>query len=435
MRVVIIGGGTAGTTCAFEMRKLNKDIEIIILEQNDNYQYSPCALPYVLSGEINDFEKIILLEENDYKKNNIEIRLFSEVKKVENKTVFFDNDNLTYDKLVIATGAQCQVPEGLKNIDVNYLQLHNLNDARKIAEGIDKAFTSVIIGAGMVGIELAMALLKQNHQVVLLEKEKMILSSLLDVDMAEILQAKLSELSIILNANIKEVTETKIVLENKTIDYDNLYVCTGMTPNICLAQTIGLDFKRGIVVNEYLETSLPDVYACGDCIEVTEHYTNEKVVKQLGSLAVEQAQIVARNVLGERIVYQPVVGCTISKIGDVVVGSVGLTEKRAAELNLKVISARYSDSLRAKYYNDADKVIVKLIVDYEGVVVGAQLIGQTEIAGQLNLLSLAIKENMPVKKLANMETCYNPAVVPIFDPMVMCAKIIEKKVSFLKNNI
>ncbi len=435
MRVVIIGGGTAGTTCAFELRKLNKEIDIIILEQTNNYQYSPCALPYVLSGEIANYDNIFLFEKKDYEKNNIEVRLVCKVNKIDQNKVYFDNEKLKFDKLVLATGALCVKPQITGLDDVAYQKLKTIEDARNISENIKKDQISVVIGAGMIGVELAMALRQKNNKVYLLEKEKNILPNMLDNDIALELKERVTGLNIIESVNIEKVENKKIILSDQEINYDKLYVCTGLEPNTELALNAGIKVDKGIVVNEYLETSLNNVYACGDCIEVNEHGTNQKITSQLGSLAVKQAQTVAKNILEEKVSYPPVLNNVISKVNDFYVGAVGLTEERAKKLNIEVITVKYSDFLRAKYYSINEKITIKLIVNDDGIILGSQIIGDNEVAGRLDLLALAISEKMTVKKLSNLETCYNPGAAPIFDPIVLASLIADKKVTFLKNNL
>ncbi len=189
-RIVIIGGASAGSTCAFELRKLNKNIEIVILEKSDYTQYSPCAMPYVLSGEIVDFDKIFILKKKDYESNNILLNLNSEVIEIDKKkrSILFkcnhEHKEISYDKLVIATGSSCYIPsiKGIETID--YFVLKNIDDAKKIASNIKPKTDSVIIGAGLIGVELATSLSAKGEKVTLIESKENILSSMLDSDMA-----------------------------------------------------------------------------------------------------------------------------------------------------------------------------------------------------------------------------------------------------------
>lgn len=443
MKVVIVGGGSAGTTCAFEMRKLNKDVEITILEKTHNMEYSPCAMPYVLSGEIKSFAEIVIFNEDDYKRNNINLLLGVEVKRInkETKKIYYSNkddqeDNILYDKLVIATGSKPVFPiiKGLK--EGSYETLKTIEDAKKISAKIKEGSKSVIIGSGIIGMELAIALVMKKEHVYLLEKRERMLPNILDNDMSSILEEYLNidNLKIKKSIDIKEIVNNEIIFGDESIKYDQLYVCCGVIPSVDLARELGLEVNKGIVVDEYLNTSENDVYACGDCVESIEFNTNEKVLSQLGTTAVKQAQVIAQNILQEKLVFPNVLNNTISKINNVYVGTVGLIEERAKELNIKTISARYTVTVRAEYYCKEEKITIKIISDDRGKIIGSQIIGHREVVGRLDLMSLAIQKKMSIADFVNIETCYNPASAPIFDPLILTASILNKKIKILISN-
>lgn len=414
MRVVIIGGGSAGTTCAFELRKLDKKAEITILEKGNHTEYSPCALPYVVSGETN-LKDIVLFSENDYSANDINLRLNSEVEKIdrEKKTIRYarkgESTEIIYDKLVIATGSSPFVPsiEGLEG--TQYHVLKTIEDAKDISlKG-----NSVVIGAGFIGVELAHSLAQRGENVSLIEVKETILPGLLDKKMA----GRLKEY---LEFNIYEGTPVRISgNEVSNIPFDNLFICTGMRPNIAIAKECGLETDKAIVINDYLQTSDEDIYACGDCSEVTEFYTGNKIVSGLGTTAVRQAKVIAKNLLGAGETFPPVMNNSVTKIGDVFVGAVGVNEGKVA--------AEYSGPVRAEYYSSKERIAVRIVCDSSGRVIGGQLIG-SEVVGRLNLIALAISKGMHVRDLAELETCYNPASAPIFDPVSIAAQICLKKV-------
>ena len=428
MKVVIIGGGSAGTTCAFELRKRNKKVEIIIIEKTNYCEYSPCALPYLISQEITDIEKVFILKPEDYQNNNIQLFLNSEVIDIEkNKIIYKQTDqkkSITYDKLVLATGASCITPE-IKGLNTtSFLQLKTIADVKKIMPLIKKDHQSVIIGGGMIGLELAEALTKRGEKVTLLEKEANLLPNLLDQDMASRLEAVMPEIEIINQADITEIANQTIKVKNKTIAFDKLFVCTGFMPNLSLANKLNLETNKGIIVNQYLQTSQSDVYAIGDCVEVSQKNSNQKNLSQLGTVAVRQGRIAAQNILGKQTDFLPVLNTTITKIGTWYIGSVGL--KTQADY----LTTTYTSTIRANYYNAEEKMTVKLICQRDGILVGGQIIGQQEVAGHLHLIALAVDQKMTVKQLANLETSYNPAVITIFNPVTTAAEILAKKVTF-----
>ncbi len=432
MKVVIIGGGSAGTTSAFELRKLNKDVEITIIEKSSNLEYSPCALPYVLSGEIKSFDNIFIFTKNDYQENNIELLLNSKVKKIDTKgkkVILNDDKKIPFDRLVIANGGSVFVPKikGLEN--TNYITFKTIEDAKEISKITKSKGHSTIIGAGMIGIELAVSLSEKGNNVSILEAKKNILPNLLDQDMSEKLKEKLdkNKIKIYEGCNIKDISNNKIILDEKEVKFDNIFLCTGIRANISLAEKSGLKVNKGIIVNEYLETSNKNIYACGDCVESFEFNTNKKVFSQLGSTAVKQAKVIAKNILGEKEKFTPVLNNTISKLDNVYVGAVGVSQNRANELNIKNISAKYAGDIRAEYYSDKEKITIKIVCNMEREIIGGQIIGDSEVVGRLDLIALAIQKKTKIEDIAKLETCYNPASAPIFDPLSITAEICLKK--------
>lgn len=437
LKIVIIGGGSAGTTCAYHLRKKNKDVNITIIEQSNNVQYSPCAMPYVLSGEIKDFDNIYLFNKKDYEENNIKLLLNSKVKKIDkkNKKIILNDKTINYDKLIIATGSSAFIPP-IKGIDkVNYYTLKTIDHAKNISKKIKKNDKSVIVGGGMIGIELAYSLDKKNEKVTIIESKENILSNMFDNDMSEQLKKCLenTKIKIIEKSNIKEITKNQIILDKEKIEFDKLFLCTGVRPNIELAKSCGIKVNNGIIVNDYLKTSDKNIYACGDCVECVEFNTNKKILSMLGSTAVRQANIIANNVLKRKEKFLPVLNNTISKIDDWFIGATGLTESRAKKLGIKTISTRYTGNVKSEYYSEKEKIIIKMVCNHKKEIIGCQIIGNEEVVGRLNLMTLVILKKIKLNELIKLETCYNPASAPIIDPITQTAQICLKKLKMKKN--
>ncbi|MFW6450417.1 MAG: FAD-dependent oxidoreductase, partial [Nanoarchaeota archaeon] len=208
---------------------------------------------------------------------------------------------------------------------------------------------------------------------------------------------------------------------------DKLFLSTGVQPNTKLAQDSGFGVDKGIKVNEYMQTNDENIYACGDCAESTEFYLKEKILSQLGTTAVRQARVIANNISGKEMKFPFVVNNTISKIGELYAGSVGITQQRAKESNINAISAKYTGNVRSEYYSTKEKITIKLVCDLSGTLIGGQIIGDSEVVGRLNLIALAIQKQCHVSELASLETCYNPPCAPIFDPLSIASEICLKK--------
>ncbi|MEM4336959.1 MAG: FAD-dependent oxidoreductase [Candidatus Woesearchaeota archaeon] len=441
MKVVIVGGGSGGTACAFELRKLNKDVDITIIEKNNYLYYSPCAIPYVLTGEIKNIRDIFLFKESDYKNNRINIMLNCEVFDIDSdkKKVFYSKkgkkESIEYDKLVIATGASNLTPqvEGIEKTE--YFTLKDIDDAKKILKNIKKGSVSAVIGAGIVGMELAVCLRKRGEKVFILEEKEHILPNMLDKTISNFVKQYLEKegIKIYEGKKIKKIKENNLIIGERKIKFDKLFICTGNKPNIEIAKKAHLEINKAILVNEFLETSKKDIYACGDSVEFFEFNTNEKIVSGLGTTAVRQARVIAKNILGGKEKFNPIMNNSIAKIGNLYVGSVGLTEKRAIYLGKRVFAADYCSNVRAEYYPSKEKIIVRIVGDEKGSIIGGQIAGESEVVGRLDLLALAIQNKNHLSEIENLETCYNPPSSPIFEPLSIVAGLCIKKI-LLNNN-
>ena len=433
MKVVIVGGGTAGTETAVQLRKLDSNAEIIILEKTQHFQYSPCALPYVIGGEIATFNDIEITNNEFYNQRNLRLEQGCTVSSIDKqqKKVFYEKDGskqeMNYDKLVISTGSTPFVPpiKGLES--VKYSTFKSLDDAKKLKQIIGAGKKAVIVGGGYIGIELACALKKNNMDVTIVEIKRLVCNAL-DLEMSDMVQAHLERMGIKIITGISiDKIEANTIYTKEELRYDTLIISCGVHANIDLAQKAGLACDTGILVNEYLETSDPSIYACGDCVQSKYHIHNIPIMSQLGTTAVRQARFIAMNISGKKEAFPGVLNTSISKVGDLIFGSAGVTEEFAKQKNIKTVNALYKGSSKSEYYPGGKDFIVKLISDDKATIIGCQIIGYEDVAGRLNMISLAIQKNMTLHDLVKTETCYNPCVAPIFDPVIVAAEICFKK--------
>ena len=310
MRVVIVGNGIAGNQVAFTIRERSEDTQITILSAEEFPEYDPCSLPYFLAG---DCEKNALFrkQERDYTKQDIQLLYNSKAQSIdpESKTVHTENGNqVGYDKLVLAHGGDLFIPpiEGIGNHGV--FSCKQLQEALKLRSHAGKQ--AVIIGSGAIGIEVAEALKKRGYEVYIIELLGWILPALFDEPTAKRLEHALERYGIhVLTGEkvlqIKGDTEVSgVVTDQREIDCDTVVVATGVVPGVKLAQTAGIATGRGIQVDRNMQTSVPDIYACGDCVETMDACTGEAAMFQLKHNALEQGRIVARNILGEGVEYR-----------------------------------------------------------------------------------------------------------------------------------
>ncbi|MBP2201153.1 NADH oxidase (H2O2-forming) [Methanococcus voltae] len=454
MKVLVIGTGAAGLTTASTIRKYNSDIEITVLTQENYIAYSPCAIPYVIGKEIKDFKTIVMHEPEDYAKKNVEILINSEVVDInaDEKTVVYKKadeiNEIKYDKLVLATGGTPFIPpiEGVNSKGV--FKVRTIQDGMDIQNYINKNGVKkvVVAGAGAIGMEMAYCLKEIGIDVSVIEMVPQIFPRALDPDMAKIVQNYLEE------ENTSEDAKLNIILEKpvgKIIADDNGAVCgvmvgeetleaqmvimsTGVRSNIALAQKAGCKIGRwAVLTDEIMETSVADVYAVGDCVEVVDAITGEQTLSPFGTTAVRQAKVVGKNIakLENAPVSKPVLNSNVTKIGKLEIAGTGMSEIGAGMNNIEVITTITKSASRARYYPGGKPIYIKLIVKKDdNRVIGCQAIGEERVTERIDAMSIAISKGVTVEELANMEFSYAPPVSMVVDPLFLAAENTVEKI-------
>jgi len=441
MKVVIVGGGAGGISTASNIRKIDKDCEIVVLTRDKNVAYSPCAIPYVLSGKIKSFDDIIMRTPEDYKNKNIDVITNTEVTGVDSaaKTVTYISNNKTktmrYDKLVLATGGNPFVPP-MDGVDLEGVyQIRNINDGKIVQEAASNAKSAIVTGAGLIGIEIAYALKKVGLDVILSEMMPQIVPRSLDKDMSDILVKYLENegIKVILGKPI-----TKLIGENHVegacfgdeehYDADMVILATGVRAELDLARMAGCEIGRwAIIVNERMETSVEDVYAVGDCVESKDLILGSNTISQLGTTAVRQSKTLARTITGKKSSFTPVLNSMVSKVGNLEFGAVGYTTSFAQQNRIRPIVQKVEALTRARYYPNAKPMDIKVICDSEGKIIGCQIIAEERVAERIDTMTLAITEGLTCFELSNMEFAYAPPVSMVTDPLVLAVEEVSKK--------
>ncbi len=433
MRIAIIGGGVGGTTLAFQLRKQDKEAEIYIIEASEHTEYSPCSMPYTISNEELGLDDIYIFNDEDYANNNIKLikntrveDIFPDKKKLKLRTNSTTSE-LFYDKLVIATGGHPFIPP-IKGLDkVEYSAFTNIDNTKEVLDKLADNKRYAIIGAGFIGVEVAHSLAEKGKTVSLIEAKDSILPSILDKDMAGLIQEHLKEdINIQLEAKIKEIKENLIILDNKTIDYDSLIITTGIRASKDIADKAGIETDKGILIDENGQTSQEDIYALGDCSQLRDAKIQPA---QLASVATIQAEALSKTLLGEETEFPKPTNVSITKIRDIFVASVG---RNSQQIKDRAISGKYSGKTKEDFIPDAKNISIKILTNMEGRLLGAQIIGEEEVLGRIDVFSLAFQKGMDIYDIANAETAYHPFCAPIFDPMVLAAKNAIRKLEFLK---
>lgn len=309
MKVVIIGNGIAGNQVAFSIRERCKETQICILSAENVPEYDPCALPYYLGGDC-DRKAVFRRQPGDYQRHRIDLVYNSKVVSIspETKTVVTeDGTQVGYDKLVLAHGGALFIPPITGIHREGVFSCKQLVETQKLKSHQGKC--AVVIGSGAIGIEAAEALKKTGYEVHVVELLGWILPTLFDEPTAKRLEKAMEGNGIHVHTGEKvleiqgEARVTGVRTDKREIDCDTVVVATGVVPGVALAKTAGIATGRGIQVDRFLQTSVADIYACGDCVETIDACTGENAMFQLKHNAIEQGQIVAKNIFGDKVSY------------------------------------------------------------------------------------------------------------------------------------
>ncbi len=308
MRLVIIGNGIAGNQVAFDVRTKDPEADIVILSAEDVPEYDPCSLPYFWEESVS--KPMCQKKTEDYETHRIELRYDARAVSIDpdkKRITIHTGEQIRYDKLVLAHGGDLFIPP-IPGIDQSgVFSCKQLSETRKLAA--HHGTSAVVIGSGAIGIEAAEALKRKGVDVYVIELMDWILPSLFDEPTAKRLETELTGygIQVFTHEKVMEIkgdgNVTGVVTDRRTLDCDTVVVATGVVPGTALARTAGIETGRGIQVNRQMQTSDPDIYACGDCVETIDACTGEIAMFQLKHNAIEQAQVAARHILGEPVRY------------------------------------------------------------------------------------------------------------------------------------
>lgn len=443
-RIVIIGAHAAGVDAASAARRTDRTAEITLITKQKQPGYSPCGIPFVLGRHIPSFEKLIVFPQSFFQMMKLNLMLETTATKIdtENKTVEIQDktgkqETLQYDSLILATGAFPFIPPIKGREKRGILVLRTIEDGKKIDQAIaNGAKAPVVMGAGLIGLETAVALHERGLKTIVVELLPQVLPAMLDADIAKMVQEMLEEkgIRIMISKGVEEFLGadrvTGIVAGGERIDSDLIVAAFGVRANTQLAKDAGIAMgeTRSIKTNLRMETSVKDVYAAGDCVESVSLITGRPTVCQLGTAAVRQAKVAGINAAGGYAVFPGVLGSAVTKFFDTEVGVTGLTEFFAKRAGIETVVGSISSKTRPEYYPGGLPIRIKLVVEKESQrLIGAQIIGGEEVTQRVNALSFAIQKHMTVRELAKADTAYAPPLNETWEPMVLAAEIGLRK--------
>ena len=445
MKVVIVGGVAGGATAATRLRRLDEKADITIFERSGFISYANCGLPYYIGGVIEDEEELTLQTPNNFwNRFRIKVNVRHEVTSIntDRKTVTVHNletDDIfedTYDKLILSPGAKPVMPN-LTGIDSdNVFTLRTVEDTLKIHRFVEttKPRTAVMVGGGFIGLEMAENLSELGIKVTVVQRGNQLMNTL-DYDMATMIHSKLRSkgLSLKLNADVTGFEEkddgVSVLLHNDApIKTDMVILAIGVAPDNTLAKDANMELgiKGAIVVNDKMETSIPDIYAVGDAVLVKHTITGKEAVISLAGPANKQGRISADNICGRNSRYKGSMGTSVIKLFDLTAASVGLTEKAAKDSGYDFESVILSPSSHAGYYPGATTMTMKVVFDKSSFqILGAQIVGYDGVDKRIDVIATAISAGLKATELKDLELAYAPPYSSAKDPVNMAGFIID----------
>lgn len=443
-RVIVVGANAAGVEAASAARKKDRTAEITLITSEKNAGYSRCGLPFVIGGHIKEFTDLIVYPPAYFQMLKLTLKNETKVTAIntKEKTVTYTTkegttETIQYDGLVLATGADAFMPPIKGREKPGILSLRTLEDGEKIRAAVKAgAKSAVIMGAGLIGLEVGVGLIEQGLKVTVVEMLPQILPQLLDADMAKLVQEHLEEkgMRILTSKGVEEFLGedkvTAVMAGGEKIEADLFISAFGVRANTRLAQEAGIQLgeTRAIKTNSRMETDVKDVYAVGDCAEAPSIITHRPMCAQLGTIAVRQGKVAGANAGGDYSQFTGILASAVTRLFEIEAGNTGLTEASASRNRIEVVTGAISSKTKADYFPGAKPIKVKLVVEKESQrIVGGQVIGGEEVTQRINCLSFAIQKGMTIRELAKADTAYAPPLCETWEPMVLAAEMVLMK--------
>ena len=436
-RIVVIGGGAAGIGAAGAAKAVDPSAEVRVYTEFEDVGYSPCGIPYVHGKEIPDFERLFLATKEAYAGQGIDIHYEVRVTgfNTERRTVSVQGEgDVGYDKLIVATGFDYASP-GVPGADLDGLYyVKNIRRAMEWDKVLDGVRSAVVIEASPLGLEMVTALCHRGIETHLIDEGAWALSVATDPDIIAPVQDSWQEkgaklhFNTVLNGFIGDNSLRAVATSAGEIPCDLAVVCTKKVANTGLASAarVRIGSASGIIVDEWMYTSAPMVWAAGDCIEVPHSVTNIPVQGLSGSHAYAQGKVAGTNAAGGQRRYQPVSVPWGMVAGDWMIGGVSFSETLATALGIPHVVGVAEGISRARYYPGVEKVRVKLLAEPGSLrLIGAQMVGREGIKERADFLAMAVRIGITIGDLATMENVYSPPIGALNEPIALAAQALQ----------
>lgn len=445
MKVVIVGGVAGGATAAARIRRLNEQAEIVVFERSKFISYANCGLPYYIGDVITDPQDLTLqTPESFFSRFRVNMKVRHEVTAIhpDKKTVSVKNLQTgeefeeSYDKLILSPGAKPTQPR-LPGLGLDKLfTLRTVEDTFRIKDyiNINHPKSAVLAGGGFIGLELAENLRELGTDVTIVQSQKQLMMPF-DADMAAFIHAEVRKhgIHLALGHKVEGFTEKDggvdvLLSDGTSLHGDMAVLAIGVTPDTHLAKDAGLELgvRGSIVVNDRMETSVPDIYAAGDAVQVKHFVTDEDTLISLAGPANKQGRIIADNICGGDSRYMGSQGSSVIKVFDLTAASTGINETHAKNARLNADTVILSPMSHAGYYPGGKVMTMKVVFEKETYrLLGAQIVGYEGVDKRIDVLATAIRAKMTAVELKDLDLAYAPPYSSAKDPVNMAGFMID----------
>ena len=444
MKTIIIGGVAGGATAAARLRRLDEHAQIIILERGEFVSFANCGLPYYIGGSITEKGNLTLQTPESFRARfNIDVRTLSNAVGIdpERKTVTVEDLRTgktyeeSYDKLILSPGAEPIRPSIEGANSPNVFTLRNIPDTIQIKEYMETAYphSAVVVGGGYIGVEMAENLAMAGLKVSVVELADHLIAPL-DFDMAADVHRyiKSKGIKLYLNNGVTAIRGNKVVLQKGELAADMVILAVGVRPETKLAKACGIqtNARGSILVNQNMQTNIPDIYAVGDAVEVEDFITKTPAFIPLAGPANKQGRIAADHIAGYPSAYKGTQGSAVLKLFDMTIATTGINEKAAKAAGIDYDKTYTYSGSHASYYPGASMMSIKALWDKKTLrLIGAQIVGFDGVDKRLDVLATAIRFGAKITDLAELELCYAPPFGSAKDPVNMLGFVAENVVS------
>ncbi len=445
MKIVIVGGVAGGATAAARLRRLDEQAEIVVFERSGFISYANCGLPYYIGDVITDSDQLTLqTPESFHSRFRVSMKVHHEVTALHPEKHMVSVKNLetgeefqeTYDKLILSPGAKPTQPK-LPGTNIDKLfTLRTVEDTLHIKDYIQKNHpkSAILAGGGFIGLELAENLRELGMEVTIVQRPKQLMNPF-DSDMAAFIHNEMRKhgVKLALGHTVEGFRETQdgvqvLLKDEAPLQADMVVLAIDVTPDTKLAKEAGLELgiKGSILVNEHMQTSVPDIYAVGDAVQVKHYVTGQAALISLAGPANKQGRIVADHICGKNSSYPGSQGSSVIKVFDMTAAVTGVNETNAKKAGLNVDKVVLSPMSHAGYYPGGKVMTMKVVFEKETYrILGAQIVGYEGVDKRIDVLATAIHADMKAQDLAELDLAYAPPYSSAKDPVNLAGFMIE----------